>query len=683
MTDASGGSRNVEIGSSGGLPGGTVVLGGANTFTGNLTIPSATLSVATINNTGVSGPLGAGSTAIVLGDASGDTGTLAYTGPTATTSRQFSLAAGGSGDFDVSNNGSLSITSAIAGGGSLCKTNSGLLVLSNPVNGYSGSTNFNGGEIGVSTLGSLGSNPVLNFNGGGIQFEAVFDPSLVPMTFNGAAIFDTQALSGSQSITFSNPVGNGGVGSLVKTGAGLLTLAASNTYGGGATVSGGTLAIDSDAALGAAGGAVFLNGGTLRFAAAGINTARTFGLGPSSGTIDTDGFNATISSNINNSGGGFYGVGLTKIGDGVLTLSGSNTFLGGANVLGGTLSLMSTAAVGNSYTPPAVNVSSGATLQVQNGINPRIKVTLNGSPAAGGGALLNYAGNTTLAGPIILGSSATIDSSSGTLTLASTAAFNTPAYALTVGGAGSVTIQTPLKSLAGLTKNGTGTLVLTASESYAGPTTLSAGTLQLSGAGSLPTGNSLTIGNGGALDVDGHNQTLGALNGVAGAAVTNSGSGTSSVLTINLAPGATATYAGALSNGNGTLGLCESGGGLLVLSGIDNYTGGTTVISGTLDFTSLAALPKGLLTIEPGGEVVFGDLVGAADSPSGLLDAGTSLESTDLSSLLGSATPSDPIVAASADPGNAAAATPEPGSLALLGAALGALALWSIRRRFR
>ena len=129
----------------------------------------------------------------MLGDASGDTGTLAYTGPTATTSRQFSLAAGGSGDFDVSNNGSLSITSAIAGGGSLCKTNSGLLVLSNPVNGYSGSTNFNGGEIGVSTLGSLGSNPVLNFNGGGIQFEAVFDPSLVPMTFNGAAIFDTQA----------------------------------------------------------------------------------------------------------------------------------------------------------------------------------------------------------------------------------------------------------------------------------------------------------------------------------------------------------------------------------------------------------------------------------------------------------------------------------------------------------
>ena len=59
-------------------------------------------------------------------------------------------------------------------------------------------------------------------------------------------------------------------------------------------------------------------------------------MGPSSGTIDTDGFNATISSNINNSGGGFYGVGLTKIGDGVLTLSGSNTFLGGANVLGGT-----------------------------------------------------------------------------------------------------------------------------------------------------------------------------------------------------------------------------------------------------------------------------------------------------------------------------------------------------------
>ena len=308
--------------------------------------PRATLSVATINAAGTAGPLGAGSGAIVLGDSSGDTGTLAYTGATTTTSRLFSLAVGGSGDFNVSSNGALSIASSITGGGSLAKTNAGLLVLSSPANGYLGSTNFNGGEIGVSTLGSLGANPVLNFNGGGIRFEAVFDPSLAPMTFNGPAILDTGALGGSQGITLSDPVGNGGAGSLVKTGAGLLTLAASNTYSGGTTVSGGTLAIDGDWALGAAGGGIVINGGTLRLAASGINTARGVGLTSSGGTIDTDGFNSTFSGTIFNTGGGVYLTGLTKIGAGMLTLSGNNTFDSGANVLAGTLSLMSTAAVG-------------------------------------------------------------------------------------------------------------------------------------------------------------------------------------------------------------------------------------------------------------------------------------------------------------------------------------------------
>ena len=383
LTDASGGaSRNVEIGSSGGLPGGTVVLGGANTFTGVLTIPSATLSVATINNAGANGPLGAGSGAIVLGDSSGDTGAFSYTGASLTTARQFSLAAGGIGDFDVPTGGTvLTIASAITGSGSLAKTGSGVLVLSNAANTYLGSTYFNSGEIGLYSLGSLGSNPLLVFNGGGIQFETVLDPSVLSMTFSGKAVFDTQSLS----ITLGNPVGNGGSGSLVKTGAGLLTLTASNTYSGGTTVSGGTLAILGDWTLGAAGGGIVLNGGTLRLAASGINTARFIGLAVSGGTIDTNGYDSTFSGNITNSGGGLY-AGLTKIDDGTLTLSGSNSFSSGVKIRGGTVSVMSANALGGSV-PAPVTVYSGGALQVQNGIKPNsLRLTLNGAGVSGDGA---------------------------------------------------------------------------------------------------------------------------------------------------------------------------------------------------------------------------------------------------------------------------------------------------------
>ena len=185
----------------------------------------------------------------------------------------------------------------------------------------------------------------------------------------------------------------------------------------------------------------------------------------------------------------------------MLTLSGNNTFDSGANVLAGTLSLMSTAAVGTNALPfPPVKVSSGAALQVQDGINAKITLTLNGAGVSGGGALLNYAGNTTLAGRVILGSSATIDSNGGTLTLASPVPINAPAYDLTAEGPGNIIIQTPLQNLAGLIKDGPGMLTLTASQSYTGPTSVNDGTLvAANGASGSATGAGTVTLDGGTL----------------------------------------------------------------------------------------------------------------------------------------------------------------------------------------
>ena len=55
-----------------------------------------------------------------------------------------------------------------------------------------------------------------------------------------------------------------GASRLVKTDLGTLVLNAANTYGGGTAINGGTLQIAADAALGAAGTALGMDGGTLR-----------------------------------------------------------------------------------------------------------------------------------------------------------------------------------------------------------------------------------------------------------------------------------------------------------------------------------------------------------------------------------------------------------------------------------
>jgi YVTN family beta-propeller protein len=69
-------------------------------------------------------------------------------------------------------------------------------------------------------------------------------------------------------------------------------------------------------------GPVF-TGGTLQIAGANIVSALPIVLQAAGGTVDTNGNNATLSGAISGPGG------LTKIGAGVLTLSGSSTYVGG------------------------------------------------------------------------------------------------------------------------------------------------------------------------------------------------------------------------------------------------------------------------------------------------------------------------------------------------------------------
>ena len=96
--------------------------------------------------------------------------------------------------------------------------------------------------------------------------------------------------------------------------------------------SGLTFKANTSGALGCTGasGPIF-TGGTLQFAGAGISSSLPIALMSQGGTFDTAGNNATLSGTISGPGG------LTKIGLGTLTLSGSGTYSGPTAVKAGTL----------------------------------------------------------------------------------------------------------------------------------------------------------------------------------------------------------------------------------------------------------------------------------------------------------------------------------------------------------
>ena len=152
----------------------------------------------------------------------------------------------------------------------------------------------------------------------------------------------------------------------------------------------------------------------------------------------------------------------------------------------------------------------------------------------------------------------------------------------------------------GLIVNGPGALVLAASSTYSGGTTLSTGSLQLGSVGGLGTG-SLTISSG-TLDLNGNSTAVGSLSGPGGVITDNSPATGTTTLTVNQTT--SASFAGTLQDGsNGTfLALSFNGPGtsLTVLAG-NHYSGPTTITAGTLALGPAGTLGSGNFTINPGG----------------------------------------------------------------------------------
>jgi fibronectin-binding autotransporter adhesin len=226
-----------------------------------------------------------------------------------------------------------------------------------------------------------------------------------------------------------------------------------------------------------------------------------------------------------------------------------------------------------------------------------------------GGSVTNNSPNTqTIAVALATNGNITFDAASGDLVFTQTITI-APSNTLTVTGPSDTLISGAMEGEGALVKSGTGTLTLSGTNSYAGGTTVSAGTLQgttSSLQGSI-TNNATVVfdqaTNGtysgnmtgtGALTKSGIGTvTLSGTNSYSGGTTVSAGSlqGNTSSLQGNITNNAAVvfdqatngTYSGNMT-GTGT--LTKSGIGILTLSGTDSYSGGTTVSAGALQGTT-------------------------------------------------------------------------------------------------
>src|SRR5437867_191768 len=279
---------------------GTLIVSGANTYTGATAISAGTLQL------GATNALPSGSAVTVSGGATFDLrgfsdgiGSLAGAGTvTSGAAGAVTLTAGG-------NNASTTFSGLIQNGSgtvALTKTGTGTLTLSG-ANTYSGATTVSAGVLDVQNNTALGATAGATTVAGGaaLQLEGSGLVVAEPVTLNGTGIAgggalrqvaNTNTWSGAitlgsaarvnadaGTLTVSGGITNGGflltvggagnttvsttvisgTGGLTKDGTGTVTLSANNTYTGTTTVSAGTLLVNGSQSS----SAVSLNGGTL------------------------------------------------------------------------------------------------------------------------------------------------------------------------------------------------------------------------------------------------------------------------------------------------------------------------------------------------------------------------------------------------------------------------------------
>ena len=573
---------------------GTLTLSGTNTFTGNVSLNGGTTNIASESN------LGAATSALAFNG-----GTLRVTsGFTTSPTKVFTVLASQTGTLNIDASQSL-IMANTAGGlqsgnaaATLIKTGLGSLVVQNANTGFSGTLQINQGTVELrnaqSTVGgiilnggtlALAANASTNFNnqlnlltsstinvdrlsgtGGVTHSTGSLSLGASTLTVTGANAADLylsgisllgNAMVNPTTANLSSGAISGSFG-FTKTGAGIFSLNATNTYAGTTSVSNGTLRMGIADALPSATDLTVASGATVDLAGFSGTTASLSGAGNvtlGSGTFTTGSTSSTFSGSISGTGG------LTKSGSGNLTLSGVNSYSGLTSITGGTLIMGGANRVSSSS---ALTVASGATF------------ALNNFDTAS--ASLSGAGSVTL----------------GSATLST--------------GSSSSTFSGGISGTGGLTKTGAGTLTLTALSTYTGTTNINQGNVVLRNASALGGSGGVNLASGAELQLENNITTASYALNFGGTLRNNSGAnsfaGNSTLIGSGnmVSDAGTLTVSGAVTLGGNALAISGAGDSQFsgAISGDGSITksgAGTTTISGSNIFTGVTTVSAGMLQV--------------------------------------------------------------------------------------
>jgi len=413
----------------------------------------------------------------------------------------------------------------------------------------------------------------------------------------------------------------------LKTGTSTWTLSGTPTGATPWAINQGILEVSSQGNLGSAG--LTLSGGELLTSAnATLTNSVTLEPGVTNSLAAVTGTTATYSGIIaDGTGSGALTIGdATGSDNGTVILSGANSYSGGTTILAGSiLEAENNSALGAST--GAVTVSSGASLQLTGGVTLNNNISISGTGMGGAGAIfVNNASLDTVGGNVTLAGNALMNSSAGELYL--NGSVNLGTNDLTFEGNGIAKLNGQVTGAGGITvdENHGGSLYLAGSiaNTYTGLTTVAglnvgnylflaksantvaiAGDLDINGGivcdtstGQLAATSTVTLTNGGTFDFiygsASSSETIAGLNGASGTSINNYLSYSAS---LTLGGSGIYAFAGQITNTvNGALSLTKQGAGTQTLSGINTYTGGTTISAGTLVAANANALGTGLVT---------------------------------------------------------------------------------------